>query len=231
MWSRIGDSYPNVIKSVLDIGAGRGWGFEMLQKRFPGISMTAIEHSPRDREHLESSYGVEVIATNVSESWPAKIDNSGFDLIIFRHTLEHMLDPMDALKKIEKSLSNNGYAYIVVPNCMRIPKGTRMRTDFFRPVHLYYFNSTTFLQICEKAGLVAEIFGAEGEIWGLFRRKDNTHNGKQVDVGPTINVQQQLDHLQKRLSESAASDRKSVVKICARRMMPEWVIKTLRRIR
>jgi hypothetical protein len=42
MWSRISDSFPNGISSSLDIGAGRGWSFEMLQQRFPGLRTAAI---------------------------------------------------------------------------------------------------------------------------------------------------------------------------------------------
>jgi hypothetical protein len=172
-----------------------------------------------------------VIAADVSEDWASKTDSAGFDLIIFRHTLEHMLDPVGTLRKIESSLSKDGYAYIVVPNCMRISAGARMRTDFFRPVHLYYFNPTTFLKICENAGLVADIIGDENEIWGLFRKGSSTKAMKSNDLAPEISSQQQLDHMVERLAQSAKHDRKAIYKIDVRRLLPTPIIKLLRRFR
>lgn len=229
MWSRISGSYPQGIRSVLDIGAGRGWSLKFLREKFPTIRASAIERTPEVRQRLKNTDGIEIVASDISEHWAEKVTGRAFDLIIFRHTLEHMLDPVGALRKIGSALSPEGYAYIVVPNAMSIRKGFPMRTDFFRPVHLHYFNRSTLMAMVERAGLAADILDDEGEVWGLFRRAEYGP-GRAAPESP-VSAEDQRAYLDLRIRESDAADRKAIGRIALRKLLPAGVRRAIRQIK
>ena len=171
MWERI-EVYFLQKKSlkVLDIGAGQGWAIEFLQQKFENIEATAIEQWKPSQEYLKNKLGAQVINKDIDENWN-KFLKKKYDLIIFRHTLEHVKRPIFVLEQIQKSLAKGGLAYIVVPNIDHIGKQP-VRTDFFRPVHLHYFSPDTFIALLSKCGLSSIASGFETEIWGLFESKE-----------------------------------------------------------
>jgi len=203
MWKRIGREYPGVPRHLLDVGAGQGWAIEYLKSLYPGMPATAIERWAPCADYIRSRLVSEVVDLEPSGDWPADFAGK-FDLVIFRHTLEHLNDPIRALRNIAGVLSPNGAAYIVVPNAERVRVGTAMRTDFFRPVHLHYFNEHTLRRLAARAGLRARLFAAESELWGLFERSG-------ADAGAPVNTYANQSALLKaRLMESQWRDRKAI---------------------
>ncbi|MCR8538821.1 MAG: class I SAM-dependent methyltransferase [Prochlorococcus marinus CUG1439] len=170
MWERIEPFFlQRKSLRLLDIGAGQGWGTEFLQQKFENIEATAIEQWKPSQEFLKNKLGAEVIDKDIDENWN-KFLNKKYDLIIFRHTLEHVKRPVFVLEQIQKSLAKGGLAYIVVPNVENIDKP--IRTDYFRPVHLHYFSPDTFISLLSKCGLSPIANGFENEIWGLFESQE-----------------------------------------------------------
>lgn len=163
-------------KSVLDIGAGRGWSLEWLKKNYPDIKeLAAIEPSKQCIANLKEVIGAEVVATDGDDEW----SSSSFDLIIMRHVLEHFLDPLAVLSKVEEHLSPRGVAYIAVPNMMS-PKGS-LKNYWFRTVHTYYFSEMTLSRIGSMAGLSPiEIRSNGTEIWGIFTRSSNVAGKEEI---------------------------------------------------
>ena len=68
------------------------------------------------------------MSDSINSEWQ-KGNEKKFDIIIVRHVLEHLLDPLNSLKKVRETLTHSGVAYIAVP--MMSPKGARR----------YYFQS------------------------------------------------------------------------------------------
>ena len=66
--------------------------------------------------------------------------DSFFDIIIFRHVLEHLLDPKLAFKKLSNLLRKDGVIYMALPNAEYPSKKKGFRTSFIRPVHVSYFH-------------------------------------------------------------------------------------------
>lgn len=174
VWSRIQSYYPQGLRSLLDVGAGQGWCIEYLQSLFPDLQACAIERWPTCCEHMEKFYGARVIRRDLQEPWETEA-GSDFHLIVFRHTVEHLMDPELVLAKIAACLAEDGLAYIAAPslrNAYTGHHGLPFQHDFFRPRHLHYFSREPLQRLCARAGLVPVELREEGfgEIWGVFRR-------------------------------------------------------------
>lgn len=226
LWQRIAPHYPDGIGSVLDIGAGQGWSLRFLKARFPDIETAAIERSPAARATLRHELGVNLLAETIHEDWH-QAHKAQFDLIVFRHTLEHLERPGDALARIATALSPNGLAYIVVPNAMAIRDGAAIRTDFLRPVHLHYFNRHTLERLAWRSGLIADAIEVSGEIAGMFR-----HAGDGESGGASVcTYAEQKALLETRLHQARSQDRWAIVRMDIRRRCPPALLNLLRRVR
>ena len=155
-------SIPNKIK-MLDIGAGTGFSFFSLPGN-PQVESYAIEASTKCIPFLKSK-GVSIVGSDFSCDF-----GEGYDLIVARHILEHVLNPLSFLTKIRNSLKKEGYLYIVVPNVMFF--NAKKARSFFRHIHTYYYNLKTLLQICKISGLYAIKSGQDGELWAIMQKKN-----------------------------------------------------------
>jgi SAM-dependent methyltransferase len=225
LWERVGPHVTQPIGHVLDVGAGKGWSIEFLKSKFPDLRAAVIDPVAELQADLWKRLDVEVVTTKLEEQWPTSLAER-FDLVVFRHTLEHLEHPLEALRRIATCLAPGGYAYIVVPNALNIRPGHRMRTDFFRPVHLHYFNRHTLTRIARRAGLEPAVIGDEGEIWGMFRRAGS------AAPQPAINSYlEQRSYLMTRLAQARWIDRKVMAKTFVRSLVPEPVLALTRRAR
>lgn len=169
MDERIAPYYPNGVKSLLDVGAGQGWCIEYLKRKFPDMEACAIERWEPCQKHIEETYGGTIVGDTIDAPWDERYKNH-FDLIVFRHTLEHIFDPLGVLTQLREYLSDEGMAYIVVPS---IRETTRILThSYFRPVHVSYFNKDTLESLARQAGLEPVVMEEKGqkELWCLFKR-------------------------------------------------------------
>ena len=141
---------PENPKNILDVGSGMGWSSVYLKNHvYPNASFHAIEPSLHCQENLKS-HDIDVITGDIDSNWNTAASKK-FDLIIMRHVLEHFMNPVEVLKKVSSSLSENGILYIAVPNTNR--PGTPMREKFFRVVHTYYFTPESISNCFNLSGL------------------------------------------------------------------------------
>lgn len=159
----------NGIRNVLDIGAAKGRAIEYLKRQFPELQAFAIEQQESFQRHVEMKHGGKIIAEGVEEDWEQTYENF-FDLVIFRHTLEHLPNPKLVLEKIRRSLTDEGYAYIVVPSMRQV--GGLLFYGHFVPYHLSYFCKETLDSLARQAGLEPVVLKEqeEGELWGMFKK-------------------------------------------------------------
>ena len=134
---------------ILDIGSGEGNNLKALRQVYKKARFYAIEPSPEAQESLKREH-VEILHHDVDGDWDTT--NKGkFDLIVMRHVLEHMMDPVETLKKIASCLSENGVFYVAVPNCLN--PTAELESKWFRTVHTYYFNKYSLANALKKAQL------------------------------------------------------------------------------
>lgn len=170
VWKRISQYAPQAYKSALDIGCGLGWLLHHVASQVEGLHIAGIEPSDSCAAHFTEKIGGELVARDVDTDW--QVANQGrFDLVIFRHVLEHLLDPVAVLKKVRESMAPDGVLYIAVPDMMH-PDGS-LADFWFRNVHTYYFSQPTLKRVAELAGLTPVILMSESsELWGIFRRSE-----------------------------------------------------------
>lgn len=161
---------PRDIKNILDIGSGAGQNLIDFKEQFPSANLFAIEPSPDSHKHL-SSINAKVVSGDVDSEW-CKGEEDKYDLVIMRHVLEHFLDPVTVMKKVNKVLAPNGLLYLAVPNNLKPSK--KLETHWFRVVHTYYFNKSSLYNLLALAQLEIIEVGEgdpfnQGEIFLLAR--------------------------------------------------------------
>jgi len=172
------------IKSVLDAGCGPGYGLEYLKSEMPNIDIYGIEASPDSRNILENDIGATILDSDLDGDW--HINSEGqFDVIILRHVVEHMLDPVKTLSNLKKTLSPEGFMYIAVPDMMHPRTILRDYTDWweywFRSVHAYYYCKETLFATLLMAGLEPISFEEENEeVWCIVKGVDSENYNNRI---------------------------------------------------
>lgn len=195
---------------VLDIGAGEGWTLDYFTKK--GCEYFAIEAIDDLRNSL-GRRGATIIGDSIYDDL---IDYKGcFDVVIFRHILEHLTEPKKALDNIERLLSSTGFLYLALPNgaSPEIRKG--VVTSFFRPVHVSYFHAGNVSRLAQQSGLETEEIGAEKEIYAIVTKGNGTHSAENKNYYLEMkNVVKQAKSL------ALVKDLANMIKIILRRMLP-----------
>lgn len=87
----------------------------------------------------------------------ANFESESFDIIVTRNTLEHIFDPNEDLRELNRLLKPGGLLYVKVPH-IKYEEGWRCRAFFgFKslftpPVHLNHFGTFTLRRILERNG-------------------------------------------------------------------------------
>lgn len=96
--------------SLLDIGCGTGWTSNIWKKE--GASVTGLEPSAVRSKIARERYGLRIIPSYIEH-----FENTEkFDVIIMRHIIEHLENPLSVLTKVKQHLTKGGLILIVVPN-------------------------------------------------------------------------------------------------------------------
>ncbi|OCL27627.1 hypothetical protein U472_03490 [Orenia metallireducens] len=174
VWKRISNYVTDKVGSVLDIGCGMGWFLKYIHELDSNVSITGIETSDYCVDNLINNVGARVLSQDIDSDW--HIGNKGkFDLIIMRHVLEHFLNPIKVLEKVNHVLAEDGILYIAVPDMMN-PKGS-LYNYWFRVVHAYYFSKTTLIKVLDIADFrPIKINSNNSEIWGVFKKGSKLKN-------------------------------------------------------
>ena len=157
--------------NILDVGAGEGWTLEYFQRK--ECNYFAIEAIPRLANSILERGG-QIIGENVFDNYENY--KSYFDIIIFRHIIEHLHDPTGALKNLKFLLKRNGLIYLALPNAEDPEKNMGLRrgfkTSFLRPIHLSYFHPENITRVAINACLEPKLVDLSGEIFMLLQHCD-----------------------------------------------------------
>jgi SAM-dependent methyltransferase len=135
---------------VLDIGCGAGKTLvNMALGGFPGP--TGVD--PFVDETLRYACGVTIHKAELADF--ARDHAGGFDFIMLRHSLEHMLDPLAALTHVEALLAPGGRVLVVIPVADSWA-WRHYRQDWFAldpPRHIHLLTTPAMEILAGKAGL------------------------------------------------------------------------------
>lgn len=178
IWNRIHNHLPTGITKILDIGCGSGYGLKFLQEQIPGSAIFGIESSPQCIEVLQQEVGATLVTDDVESDWVKEYTHA-FDLIILRHVVEHILEPITSLARIKQALKPGGLIYLATPDMMTprlvLRDYKKWWEYWFRAVHPYYYSNETLFKTLELAGLYTSVHGNENEeIWCLANTESHS---------------------------------------------------------
>ena len=133
---------------MLDMGCGRG-DFLRIAKD-AGYEVQGSDLSTADGPHTD----IPIFKGFLQE---ANFRSKSFDIIVTRNTLEHIFNPNEDLREINRLLKKDGLLYVKVPH-RKYESGWRCRAFFgFKslytpPVHLNHFDTFTLKRILERNG-------------------------------------------------------------------------------
>ena len=147
--SLITEYYPNG-GSVLDIGCGYGHFLWIMKER--GWTVQGIDPSPETVAYAHSR-GLRVFEGNFEE-FDASAES--FDVITMFYVLEHLIEPVDALKKVWRLLKPDGMLVIRVPHTTPLVKLLKFlyipNNLYDLPFHIYDYSPPTLRELLKKTG-------------------------------------------------------------------------------
>jgi SAM-dependent methyltransferase len=150
---------------LLDFGSGSGEFLGLAARA--GLRVQGLEPGESFAAHARKTHGVRVETGTWRE---AEYPTGGFDLITANHVLEHLREPVSALRQLAAWLADEGVIHVSVPNAM----GERAHCfDHFHFAHVHSFTPQTLIWAGMMAGLEPDPrFRQDGTTIVFRKRKD-----------------------------------------------------------
>lgn len=140
---RLINSFENVDRTILDIGAGTGDFLKVCQE--DGWHVFGVEPNFEAQQKATSK-------TIVLESNLSAFEEQQFDVITLWHVLEHVVDLPAYIRSLEKLLKENGTLVVAVPNYKSYD--ATYYKEFWAaydvPRHVWHFSQTSIKKFFRK---------------------------------------------------------------------------------
>lgn len=147
---------------VLEVGSSTGILLSLLKQK--GWGVYGIEPS-QTAATLAKKRGIPTI---VSEFEKARMVGKKYDVVIFNHTLEHMRNPLVALRKARSLLKSRGIIFVDAPNFASF--SARIAGPSWKYIlpdeHLWHFTASSLFNLLNKTGFSPLWWEAHSGIWG-----------------------------------------------------------------
>ena len=142
------------VRRVLDFGTGNGRYSLACANRFRQSSVNAVDFESVPPPSLKDVGSVQYQTVKDFQRGHAK-----YDLILLRHVLEHVHDPLPFLQALASRLTKRGILYIEVPNLeSAYHRHFGVRTNAYSvPYHLWHFDTRSLETVIRPAGLRCQI--------------------------------------------------------------------------
>mgnify|MGYP003881789771 CR=1 FL=1 len=151
---------------VLEIGCGSGELLNYFYK-IGKFDVVGIEQNNYICEYAKEKYGLGIINADIEEYDLG--EKKKYDLVLMQHVLEHLKDPITVIKKIHKSLKENGYLVLWIPFFDSLEQKIfgKYWAGFDAPRHLYFFSVDKIKEILTENGFfVKEVnYSAIPNLW------------------------------------------------------------------
>jgi len=105
---------PKGVKRILDIGCGAGHFGKTLKEKLCAEYVAGIEVEESIAKIAEKNLD-KVLCGNI-ENLDLPFEENSFDLVTFCDVLEHLVDPLNTLKKVRRYIAPYGYVLASIPN-------------------------------------------------------------------------------------------------------------------
>jgi SAM-dependent methyltransferase len=144
---------------MLDLGCGDGIVLHLARQ--DGWQVQGIELFPEQVDLVRTTLGLDVAVSDIESFRGAP---ASWDVVLLTHVLEHLPDPVSALRKIRELLAPGGIGVLEFPNIdaldaklRRALRRWRLHRHRYRPDyvpgHVQEFCRTSFAFAAEQAGL------------------------------------------------------------------------------
>jgi SAM-dependent methyltransferase len=150
---------PASVQRILDVGAGVGATSAWLKTRYPSCTTIALEGNGAIREELGRNVD-EAVILDLNEPIP---DVGTPDLVLCLDVLEHLMQPVEVLKRVTRTMADGGTVIVSVPNVahasVSLPLLLRARFEYrdagiLDRTHLRFFDRISVVALMNQAGFV-----------------------------------------------------------------------------
>jgi SAM-dependent methyltransferase len=180
--------------NILDIGCGGGFFLNKFDPR--RWRRTGLEIDPDTVPFAKENFGIEV---NVGTSEAMSFKDAQFDVVCFRGSFEHLVNPQITIQEVDRVLKQGGYLYLcVTPNvdsyCANLYR--EKWNQFDAKEHIFMFSVSTLQKLvspfgfkkvsCEFFYLETPYADVENDISQVARDQVLINEGlnDEVDVSP-----------------------------------------------
>lgn len=165
--------------TVLDVGCAAGaLGSELIDHK--NCTVDGLEYDKGDavraRKHLRT-----VLQGNIETMNLGKLKPGSYDYIVFSDVIEHLVDPVEALRKIKPLLKEKGRVLFSIPNMAHISVRLELingnfeygNTGLLDKTHLHFYDEGEVRRVFYEAGYALPKFEyIERDLpWGLIEKE------------------------------------------------------------
>jgi 2-polyprenyl-3-methyl-5-hydroxy-6-metoxy-1,4-benzoquinol methylase len=170
---------PDGISLLLDVGCSSGAFGKLIKDHRPGCEVWGIEPDPEAAK--AAARRLDKVVNGVFQNDNPDICEQKFDAIVFNDVLEHLVDPLTALKHAATLLTEKGQVIASIPNILFYNQILQIvltedwkyqESGILDYTHLRFFTKKSILRMFDDAGLrVTKMEGINAETgprWSLF---------------------------------------------------------------
>ncbi|MBI3767340.1 MAG: class I SAM-dependent methyltransferase [Deltaproteobacteria bacterium] len=146
--------------TLLDVGAGTGIFMHLARER--GWTTTGVDICPLTADKAAREFDVRITVGSFEQH---DFDSQRFDAVTMLDVLEHVYDPLAALRRVHALLRPGGAVFIAVPNQRSLltavvdayaraggPWADKLLLRLYVAPHLHYFTPVTIRRLVDTAG-------------------------------------------------------------------------------
>jgi len=135
---------------LLDVGSG--YGFFRKAAADVGWKHDGLEVSSHAARAAREVFGFETFVGSLDKLSTGAISGT-YDIVTMWDVIEHLVDPISALKLVAEHLRPGGVVFVRTPNVEAFERDIfGWRYHSFKLEHLYYFSALSLTRLLEKAG-------------------------------------------------------------------------------
>jgi 2-polyprenyl-3-methyl-5-hydroxy-6-metoxy-1,4-benzoquinol methylase len=175
-------------RRILDIGCGAGNTGRLIRTHYPNSIVAGVTCSQSEFEqastNLDRCFYLDVERDSLEQI------GKDYDLLLFSHVLEHLVDPVAVIQRLLPCLKPNGRVVIVVPNIANWRERWKLALGRFEyadsgimdrtHLHFYTFHTAPSYLVATIPSLKLEYLGVNGSLpLGFLRHHFLNENTRQ----------------------------------------------------